>query len=97
MHRTEEIDANSPWGDIATCATAGGGAAAAFGAWRAADRSAKTADAVARIEEARWQSDLTPDFSLDLVLTGNGQAQLLIHLNGPDSLRHLDHICDRGR
>ncbi|WP_405479794.1 hypothetical protein [Streptomyces anulatus] len=84
---------NIPWGDIATYITAGAGVAAAIGAWRAAERSAKTADAVARIEEERWHSDLTPDFALDLVPAGNGQAQLLVHLNRPPSLRHLDHIA----
>ncbi|NEC22615.1 hypothetical protein [Streptomyces parvus] len=82
-----------PWGDIATCTTAGAGVAAAFGAWRAAERSAKAAASLTRIEEERWQSDLTPQFDLRLIETGNGHALLSVHLNGPDPLRHLDHIA----
>lgn len=82
-----------PWGDIATFSTAGLSAVAAAGAWFAANRSSKTADTVARIEEQRWHADLTPQFDIELLETGNGQALLMVHLNGPDALRHLDHIA----
>lgn len=81
-----------PWGDIATFSTAALSAAAAAGAWRAAHRSADTADTLARIEEDRWHADLTPQFDLDLVETGNGQALLNVHLSGPDALRRLDEV-----
>jgi len=81
-----------PWGDIATFSTAALSAAAAAGAWRAAHRSADTADTVARIEKDRWHADLTPQFDLDLVETGNGQALLNVHLGGPDALRRLDEV-----
>lgn len=84
---------NIPWGDIATYITAGAGVVAAFGAWRAADRSAKTADAVARIERERWHADLTPQFAIELTETGNGQALLNVHLDGPDALRQLDSVA----
>ncbi|MGQ4338093.1 hypothetical protein ACN6LF_001889 [[Kitasatospora] papulosa] len=81
-----------PWGDIATFVTAGASTVAAFLAWRTAVRSAATADTVARIEQERWHSDLTPRFELELAETGNGQASLLLRLAGPDSLQHLDRI-----
>lgn len=81
-----------PWGDIATFSTAGFSAVAAGGAWFAARRANRTANAVARIEKERWHAELTPRFELDLAETGNGQALLDIHLAGPDALGHLDSI-----
>ncbi|MCQ1575353.1 hypothetical protein [Streptomyces parvus] len=81
-----------PWGDIATLITAGASAVAAFGAWRAAGRSARTAEALTRIEGERWKADRTPQFDLELVETGSGQALLQLHLTGPDSLERLDSI-----
>ncbi|MEU8623336.1 hypothetical protein [Streptomyces sp. NPDC048669] len=81
-----------PWGDIAALSTAGLSTLAAGGSWFAAHRANKTAAAVARIEEKRWHADLTPQFTLELDETGNGQALLGVHLAGPDSLGHLDSI-----
>ncbi|MYX67339.1 hypothetical protein K388_05606 [Streptomyces sp. KhCrAH-43] len=81
-----------PWGDIATFSTAGLSAVAAAGAWFAAHRANRTADTVARIEEQRWHAELTPQFSFELMETGNGQALLDVHLEGPDFLGHLDSI-----
>ncbi|MEU6048917.1 hypothetical protein ABZ829_00575 [Streptomyces xanthochromogenes] len=94
---------NIPWGDITTSVAACAGVIAAFGAWRAADRSAKTAELVASIERERWHAELTPQFTIELMETGNGQAVINVHLDGPDSLRHLDCVAiavgndDRGR
>ncbi|MET7788127.1 hypothetical protein ABZS93_16165 [Streptomyces sp900116325] len=82
-----------PWGDIATFSTAALSAVAAVGAWFAAHRSNKTAEAVARIERARWHADLTPQFDIELTETGSGQALLNVHLNGPDALRQLDSVA----
>ncbi|MFI6495025.1 hypothetical protein [Streptomyces sp. NPDC050564] len=81
-----------PWGDIATFSTAALSAVAAVGAWFAAQRANKTGDAIARIERERWHADLTPQFDLVLAETGNGQALLSVHLDGPDALRHLDEV-----
>ncbi|TXS44931.1 hypothetical protein [Streptomyces sp. OR43] len=80
------------WGEITASITAVASTAAAFLAWRTSVRSAETADTVARIEEQRWRADLTPKFTFDLTETGNGQALLDVHLEGPDFLGHLDSI-----
>lgn len=80
------------WGDIVTFGTAGLSAVAAGGSWFAAHKANRTAKAVARIEEERWRADLTPKFTFDLTETGNGQALLDVHLEGPDALGHLDSI-----
>ncbi|WP_327335825.1 hypothetical protein OG384_04125 [Streptomyces sp. NBC_01324] len=81
-----------PWGDIAAYSTAGFSAVAAGGAWFAAHRANRTANAVARIEKERWQAELTPQFEFDLTETGNGHALLDVRLEGPDALGHLDSI-----
>ncbi|WP_405673298.1 hypothetical protein [Streptomyces sp. NBC_01530] len=82
-----------PWGAIASFVTAALSAVAAAGSWKAARRANATADAVALIERERWHADLTPQFDLDLLESGNGQAMLVVHLSGPDALRQLDEIA----
>ncbi|MBM9624830.1 hypothetical protein [Streptomyces zhihengii] len=81
-----------PWTDVATLVTAVASAAAAAGSWKAAHRSASTADRVARIERERWHAELTPQVELDFVETGFGQAIVTVHLAGPDALGHLDEV-----
>ena len=81
-----------PWSSIIAGTTAVFSAGAAVGAWLAARRSNTTAEAVARIERERWHAELTPQFDLDLIDTGNSQALLRVHLSGPDALHHLDEI-----
>ncbi|MCX5144642.1 hypothetical protein [Streptomyces sp. NBC_00338] len=83
---------NIPWGEITASITAVASTAAAFLAWRTSVRSAATADTVARIEKERWRAELTPKFTFDLTETGNGQALLDVHLEGPDALGNLDSI-----
>jgi len=80
------------WGDVATFSTAALSAVATAGAWLAAHRSAETADAMTHIEQDRWHAELTPQFDLELIDTGNGQALLNVHLSGPDALRRLDEV-----
>ncbi|WP_310719393.1 hypothetical protein [Streptomyces lydicus] len=67
-------------------------AIAAAGSWSAARRANSTAEAVARIEHARWQDDLTPLLALSLRHLGGGRFNLHVHLNGPDSLGGLDAL-----
>src|ERR1041384_6821480 len=85
-----------PWGDIATFSTASLSAVAAAGAWRAAHRSADTADTVARIEEDRWHADLLPQFDISIEEVAGDQngerATLSVRLTGPLPLRRLDEI-----
>lgn len=85
-----------PWGDIATFSTAALSAAAAAGAWRAAHRSADTADTVARIEGDRWHAELLPQFDVSIEgVTGDqegARATLSVRLVGPLPLCHLDEI-----
>lgn len=81
-----------PWGDVATFSTAALSAAAAAGAWRAAHRSASTADTVARIEQDRWHADLLPQFDITIERGGGDRATLSVRLAGPLHLRHLDTI-----
>jgi len=86
---------NIPWSDVASFSAAALSAVAAVGAWKAANRSAGTAERVARIERERWHAELTPQVELDLVETGLGQAILTVHLAGPDALGHLDDDMER--
>lgn len=85
-----------PWGDIATFTTAALSAVAAVGAWRAAHRSADTADTVARIEENRWHADLLPQFDVSIEEVAGDQegarSTLSVRLVGPLPLCHLDEI-----
>jgi hypothetical protein len=81
-----------PWGAIASFSTAGLSVVAAFGAWRAAHRSAETADAVARIEQDRWHADLLPQFDITFGPFEGDRATLSVHLQGPVPLCQLDEI-----
>ncbi|MFE9850366.1 hypothetical protein ACFYPN_16355 [Streptomyces sp. NPDC005576] len=87
------------WGDVATYSTTGASAVIALGAWRSAARSAQeakrsadTAEDVARIERARWHSDLTPVFEVTLGEEQGGRAGLDVQLLRPLGLQHLDRI-----
>lgn len=80
------------WGEIATFGTAALSAAAAAGAWRAAHRSADTADAVARIEKDRWHADLLPKFQIGIERAEGDRATLSVRLVGPLPLCKLDEI-----
>ncbi|MEU0198490.1 MULTISPECIES: hypothetical protein [unclassified Streptomyces] len=82
-----------PWTDIGTVSTAGLSAIATWGAWRAAARSAKTADTVARIERQRWHADLTPDFKITIERGEGDRATLSVRLIGPVPLKRLDEIA----
>lgn len=81
-----------PWGVIASFTTAALSTVAAFGAWRAAHRSAETADAVARIEQDRWHADLLPQFEITIDRHEGDRATLNVHLVGPVPLCQLDEI-----
>lgn len=81
-----------PWGDIATFSTAALSAVATAGAWLAARRSAKTAETMARLEEARWHADLLPQFDISIERGEGDRATLSVRLVGPLPLRHLDEI-----
>ncbi|MER5875427.1 hypothetical protein ABT119_05800 [Streptomyces sp. NPDC001910] len=81
-----------PWGAVASFATAALSTVAAFGAWRAAHRSAGTADAVARIEQDRWHADLLPQFRIGIERAEGDRATLSVHLVGPLPLCRLDEI-----
>ncbi|MFE7485436.1 hypothetical protein [Streptomyces sp. NPDC057552] len=90
---------NIPWGDIATIALACIGLAISIAAWRAAsrsadeaERSADSAENVARIERERWHADQTPIFKAKLVRQEGDRAQLDFQLVGPLSLQRLDRI-----
>jgi hypothetical protein len=83
---------NIPWGDIATFSTAALSALATAGAWRAAHQSAKTTDAVARIEQDRWHADLLPQFRVTIDRTEGDRATLTVHLAGPLPLSRLDQV-----
>ncbi|MCG0066281.1 hypothetical protein L0F81_23820 [Streptomyces tricolor] len=84
-----------PWADIGAVSTAGLSAIATWGAWLAARRSAKTAEAVARIERQRWHADLTPQFDISIERSESGRAALSIRLVGPLPLGRLDEIAVR--
>ncbi|WP_086765411.1 hypothetical protein [Streptomyces bobili] len=84
-----------PWTDIGTVSTAGLSAIATWGAWRAATRSAKTADTVARIERQRWHADLTPEFDISIERGEGDRATLSVRLIGPVPLKQLDEIAIR--
>lgn len=73
--------------------TAGLSAIATWGAWRAAARSAKTANTVARIERQRWHADLTPEFSISIEPGEGDRATLSVRLVGPVPLKRLDEIA----
>jgi hypothetical protein len=81
-----------PWGDTASFSAAALSAVATAGAWLAAHRSAKTADAVARIEEDRWHAELLPKFDVSIERAEGDRATLSIRLVGPLPLCHLDEI-----
>lgn len=81
-----------PWGAVTSFATAALSVVAAFGAWRAAHRSAATADTVARIEQDRWHADLLPRFDITIERAEGDRATLSVHLAGPVPLCHLDDI-----
>ncbi|MFE1841656.1 hypothetical protein [Streptomyces sviceus] len=81
-----------PWGTIGALSTAALSTVGAFGAWRAAHRSATTADTVARIEQDRWHADLLPQFDLSLEDREGDRATLRVRLAGPLPLCHLDEI-----
>lgn len=83
------------WTDIGTVTTAGLSAIATWGAWRAAVRSAKTADTVARIERQRWHADLTPQFDITIERAQGDRATMNVRLVGPVPLGHLDEIVIR--
>ncbi|WP_435597027.1 hypothetical protein [Streptomyces anulatus] len=80
------------WTDTISAGAAALSAIAAGGAWWAATRSAAAAKALTRIEDERWKADRTPQFDLELIEIGSGQALLQLHLTGPDSLERLDSI-----
>lgn len=84
---------NIPWNDLGTLATAALSTGAAFGSWRAARQSNRTADAVARIERERWHADLTPQFRITIGEVRGDRATLDVQLTGPLSLRRLDEIA----
>lgn len=69
-------------------------AGAAGGAWLAARRANRTADALAHIERSRWHVDLTPDLSIDIMRVGPGtdRLSLTIKLKGPIGLDRLDRV-----
>jgi len=81
-----------PWGTVGALSTAALSTVAAFGAWRAAHRSATTADTVARIEQDRWHADLLPQFDISIERAEGDRATLSIRLAGPLPLCHLDEI-----
>ncbi|WNI19188.1 hypothetical protein [Actinacidiphila sp. ITFR-21] len=83
------------WADGTTAVTAIAGTLAAGGSWLAAKRSNRTAETLARIEQARWHADLTPKFDIALIEQGRGHARLIVHLDGPDALRRLDEVTIR--
>ncbi|MFD8209656.1 hypothetical protein ACFV2S_25070 [Streptomyces sp. NPDC059695] len=75
---------------------------AAAAAWEATGRASdtaeearRTAEIVARIERDRWHAELTPQFKFTLTKEGDRAAKLLVHLAGPDALRHLDSVTVR--
>jgi hypothetical protein len=81
-----------PWGDIATFSTAALSAVATAGAWLAARRSAKTAEALERIERERWHAELLPQFQLAVDSFEGDRATLSVRLVGPVHLGQLDRI-----
>jgi hypothetical protein len=81
-----------PWASIIAGTTAVFSAAATGGAWLAARRANTTAEAVARIETARWHADLTPELRVTMERAGDGLATLSVHLAGPLPLGRLDEI-----
>lgn len=81
-----------PWGATASFSTAALSVVAAFGAWRAAHRSAATADTVARIEQDRWHADLLPQFDIRIERIEGDRGTLSVHLAGPVPLCGLDEI-----
>ncbi|MGW6414370.1 hypothetical protein [Streptomyces sp. NPDC055055] len=88
--------------DRAGLAVAVLGTVAAWTSWEATGRASDTAeaargtaDAIARIEHARWLYERTPQFDFTLVPVGDRGAKLRIHLAGPDALGHLDSITVR--
>ncbi|MFE6072105.1 hypothetical protein [Streptomyces sp. NPDC056525] len=77
---------------------------AAAAAWEATGRASdtaeearRTADTVGRIERERWLAEQTPQFEFTLAPAGEGStwSKFLVHLAGPDSLRHLDSVTIR--
>ncbi|MEV6105689.1 hypothetical protein AB0M28_13375 [Streptomyces sp. NPDC051940] len=80
------------WANIFSTVGGLSGAAAAAGAWRAAVVSNRTADAVARIERDRRQSELTPSFEITAEFVSDDQAKLNVHLKGPVALGYLNEV-----
>lgn len=83
---------NVPWSDVASISAAALSAVAAVGAWKAAHRSNATADAVASIEQKRWQADLTPMFDVKIKRSDGSRATLDVQLIGPLPLGSLDEV-----
>lgn len=71
-------------------------AIAAVGAWLAARRSGRAADALTRIEARRWHAELTPKFKITCRVSGE-HAALRIELVGPPGLDRLDRLTVRIR
>lgn len=80
------------WADGTTAITAVAGTIAAIAAWKAAERSNRTAETVARIEQNRWQTEMEPTFDITIVRPQGGYATLDVQLTGPHALRQLDEI-----
>lgn len=80
------------WADGTTAVTAIASTFAAIASWKAAQRSNRTAEAVARIERDRWQTEMEPDFEITIVREQGDHATLDVQLTGPHALRQLDEI-----
>lgn len=80
------------WADGTTAITAVASTLAAAGSWLAAKRSNRTAEAVARIEQSRWQTEMEPEFSITITRRQGDHATLEVQLVGPNALRQLDEI-----
>lgn len=80
------------WADGTSAITAVASTLAAIASWRAAQRSNRTAEAVARIERNRWQTEMEPTFDITIVRSQGDHATLDVQLTGPHALRQLDEI-----
>lgn len=84
------------WAGVAAAAVAAGATALA---WRSADRSAKAAETLARIERKREHTELTPRLHVEAgqLNPGSPLIRLTVRLDGPDGVDQLDMVRVRVR
>lgn len=80
------------WAESLSAVAAAMSAGAAGLALLAVRKTNSTADSVARIEQARWHHDLTPQFDVRIDQVEGDRARLTVHLYGPASLRALKEV-----